>query len=188
MIKTVEKDVLWKKVIGVKHGLEGCGWKSKDARGPFGVGVWKEILKEMSWCWNNMKFKVGKGTKISNELVNDVWDPRLGQGGWNLRLVRDSNDWELVLIEDLLFLLRDIRVTPEEDSVLWKGGDSASFRIRVAYNLLAAPNPLVFPGNNIWVDKWLGPFGNRLYLIWGPVGVSREGQRGVVLLAGPFCG
>ena len=64
MIKTVEKDVLWKKVIGVKHGLEGCGWKSKDARGPFGVGVWKEILKEMSWCWNNMKFKVGKGTKI----------------------------------------------------------------------------------------------------------------------------
>ena len=60
----VEKDVLWKKVIGVKHGLEGCGWKSKEARGPFGVGVWKEILKEMSWCWNNMKFKVGRGTKI----------------------------------------------------------------------------------------------------------------------------
>ena len=108
------------------------------------MGVWKEILKEMSWCWNNMKFKVGRGTKImfwtdhwcgnealsqafpqifaltvcSNELVNDVWDPRLGQGGWNLRLARYSNDWELVLIEDLLFLLRDIRVTPEEDSVL----------------------------------------------------------------------
>ncbi|KAJ9691474.1 hypothetical protein PVL29_013603 [Vitis rotundifolia] len=174
----IEKDVLWKKVIGVKHGLEGCGWKSKEARGPFGVGVWKGILKEMSWCWNNMKFKVGRGTKIMfwtdhwcgnealsqafpqifalavciNELVNDVWDPRLGQGGWSLRLARDSNDWELVLIEDLLFLLRDIRVTPEEDSVLWKGGDSASFRIREAYNLLAAPNSLVFPGKNIWVD------------------------------------
>ena len=56
---------------------------------------------------------------------------------------------ELVLIEDLLFLLRDIRVTPEEDSMLWKGGDSASFRIRVAYNLLVAPNPLVFQGKNI---------------------------------------
>ena len=175
----VEKDVLWKKVIGVKHGLEGCGWKSKDARGPFGVGVWKEVFKEISWCWNNMKFKVGRGTKIrfwtdhwcgnvalsqafpqifalavcSNDLVNDVWDSTLGQGGWNLRLVRDSNDWELALIEDLLFLLRDVRVTPEEDSVLWKGGNSACFRIRVAYNLLAAPNPLVFPGKNIWVDK-----------------------------------
>ena len=87
----------------------------------------------------------------SNELVNDVWDPRLGQGGWNLRLARDSNDWELVLIEDLLFLLRDIRATPEEDSVLWKGGDSARFRIWVAYNLLVTPNPLVFPGK-----KYLG--------------------------------
>ena len=60
----VEKDVLWKKVIGVKHGLEGGGWKSKEARGPFGVGVWKEILKEMGWCWNNMKFKAGRGNKI----------------------------------------------------------------------------------------------------------------------------
>ena len=85
--------------------------------------------------------------------MNEVWDPRLGQGGWNLRLSRDSNDWELVLIEDLLFLLRDIRLTPEEDSVLWKGGDFDSFRIWVAYNLMATPKPLVFPGKNIWVDK-----------------------------------
>ena len=174
----VEKDVLWKKVIGVKHGLEGGGWKSKEARGPFGVGVWKEILKEMGWCWNNMKFKVGRGNKVRfwtdhwcgnealsqvfpqifalaacrNAVVDEVWDPRLGQGGWNLRLGRDSNDWELGLIEELLFLLRDIRVTPEEDSVLWKGGGSDSFRIRGAYNLVAAPNTLVFPGKNIWVD------------------------------------
>ncbi|RVW66266.1 LINE-1 retrotransposable element ORF2 protein [Vitis vinifera] len=122
---SVEKDVLWKKVIGVKHGLEGCGWKSKEARGPFGVGVWKEILKEMSWCWNNMKFKIFALAVCSNELVNDVWDPRLGQGGWNLRLVRDSNDWELVLIEDLLFLLRDIRGNPRRglsalERTLWE--------------------------------------------------------------------
>ena len=88
-----------------------------------------------------------------NELVNDVWDPRLGQGGWNLRLSRDSNDWELVLIEELLLLLRDFKLTPEEDSVLWKGGDFDIFRIRGAYNLLAAPNPLVFPGKNIRVVK-----------------------------------
>ena len=158
-----EKDVLWKKVIGVKHGLEGCGWRSKELRGPFGVGVWKEILKETSWCWDNMKFRVGRGTKVmfwtdhwcsnatlshafpqlyalavcSNATVNEVWDPRLGQGGWNLRLSRDSNDWELVLIEELLLLLRDFKLTPEEDSVLWKGGDFDIFRIRVAYNLLA---------------------------------------------------
>ena len=88
-----------------------------------------------------------------NAMVNEVWDPSLGQGGWNLRLSRDSNDWELVLIEELLLLLRDFRISSEEDSVLWKGGGLDIFRIREAYNLLAAPNPLVFPKKSIWVDK-----------------------------------
>ena len=37
--------------------------------------------------------------------------------------------------------------------MLWKGGDSDRFRIRGAYNLLAAPIPLVFLGKNIWVDE-----------------------------------
>ena len=77
--------------------------------------------------------------------MNEVWDPSLGQGGWNLKLSRDSNDWELVLIEELLLLLRDFRISSEEDSVSWKGGGLDIFRIRVAYNMLAAPNPLVFP-------------------------------------------
>ena len=54
-----------------------------------------------------------------------------------------------MLIEELLLLLRDFRLTPEEDSVLWKGGGLDIFLIRVAYNLLAAPNPLVFPKKNI---------------------------------------
>ncbi|RVW16452.1 hypothetical protein CK203_067779 [Vitis vinifera] len=198
----VEKEVLWKKVIGVKHGLEDGGWKSKEARGPFGVGVWKEILKEMGWCWNNMKFKAGRGNKIMfwtdhwygnealsqafpqifalatcrNASVDEVWDPRLGQGG-------------------------DIRITPEEDSVLWKRGNTDNFRIRGAYNLLAAPNPLVFPGKNIWVDmvpskvaffaweatwekiltldrlQWLGPFGKSPLPYSGSSGCFQRGLK-----------
>ena len=59
-----EKDLFWKKVIGVKYGQEGCGWRTNEARGTFGVGVWKEILKEASWCWDNIEFKVGRGTKV----------------------------------------------------------------------------------------------------------------------------
>ena len=59
-----EKDLLWKKVIRVKYGQEGCGWRTNEARGTFGVGVWKEILKEASWCWDNIEFKVGRGTKV----------------------------------------------------------------------------------------------------------------------------
>ncbi|RVW36541.1 hypothetical protein CK203_072859 [Vitis vinifera] len=115
----------------------GCGWKSKEGGRGTKIMFWTD-----HWCGNvalSQAFpQIFALAVCSNESVNEVWDPRLGQGGWNLRLARDSNDWELVLIEDLLFLLRDIRVTLEEDSMLWKGGDCDSFRIRVAYNLLAA--------------------------------------------------
>ena len=59
-----EKDLLWKKVIEVKYGQEGCGWRTNETHGTFGVGVWKEILKEANWCWDNIGFKVGEGTKV----------------------------------------------------------------------------------------------------------------------------
>ena len=80
-----------------------------------------------------------------NATVNEIWDSSLGQGGWNIKLSRYSNDWELDLIEELLLLLRDFRISSEEDSVLWKGGGHGTFRIRDAYNLLAAPSATAFP-------------------------------------------
>ena len=52
-------------------------------------------------------------------MVNDVWDSTLGQRGWNLRFARDSNDWELDLIEAMFNMLRDFKISQEEDSVLW---------------------------------------------------------------------
>ena len=134
------------------------------------MGVWKEILKEANWCCNNIGFKVGEGTKVKfwtdhwcgnaalsqnfpqlfalavhrNATVNEVWDSSLGQGGWNLRFSRDSNDWELDLIGELFHMLRDFKISSEEDSVLWKGGGHGTFRIRDAYNLLAAPSAITF--------------------------------------------
>ena len=61
-----DKDNLWKQVIVImeKYGQEGLGWRTKKANGAFGVGVWKEILKETDWCWDNMVLIAGKGTKI----------------------------------------------------------------------------------------------------------------------------
>ncbi|RVW13005.1 LINE-1 retrotransposable element ORF2 protein [Vitis vinifera] len=66
-----EEDFFWKKVVGVKYGQLGFGWRTKEARGTFGVGVWRDILKESSWCWDNIEFKVGKGTKVS--FWTDHW-------------------------------------------------------------------------------------------------------------------
>ena len=65
----VEEEFLWRKVIGVKYGQVGFGWRTKEARGTFGVGVWRDILKESSWCWDNIEFKVGKGLRLVSGLT-----------------------------------------------------------------------------------------------------------------------
>ena len=50
-------------------------------------------------------------------------------------------------------MLRDFKISQEEDSVLWKGGGQGTFGVRDAYNLLVAPNALAFTVRCIWVDK-----------------------------------
>ena len=36
----------WKKLIELKYGLEVGEWFSKEPKGSFGVGLWKDIRKE----------------------------------------------------------------------------------------------------------------------------------------------
>nr|CAN78854.1 hypothetical protein VITISV_018472 [Vitis vinifera] len=50
-------------------------------------------------------------------------------------------------------MLRDFKISQEEDSVVWRGGGQGIFGVRCAYNLLAAPNSIDFPVRCIWVDK-----------------------------------
>ncbi|RVX01665.1 Transposon TX1 uncharacterized 149 kDa protein [Vitis vinifera] len=88
-----------------------------------------------------------------NASINEMWDSSLGQGGWNIRLSRNSNDWELDPLGELFHMLRDLRISPKEDSVIWKGGEHGLFRIRDAYKLLTGPNVITFPKKSIWVDK-----------------------------------
>ena len=105
-----------------------------------------------------MAFKVGKGTKIrfwtdlwcgctvlsqrfphlyamtvhKNATVEEMWDQKFGQGGWNLRFLRDFNDWELDMVGNLLLVLRGHWITLEEDSVFWKEGRNGQFRVKKA--------------------------------------------------------
>ncbi|RVW79808.1 LINE-1 retrotransposable element ORF2 protein [Vitis vinifera] len=173
------KEELWKKVLEAKYGKEEFGWRTKKANGVFGVGVWKEILKESTWCWDNMVFKVGKGNKVrfwidpwcgNNVLseafpdlfsmavqrsatVEDYWDQNLSQGGWSLRLLRDFNDWELGLVDNMLVELRNYRVSMEEDSVFWRGGADGLFKVKEAYRVLVNADEAAFPHSNVWVAK-----------------------------------
>ncbi|KAJ9693798.1 hypothetical protein PVL29_009659 [Vitis rotundifolia] len=174
-----EKDNLWKQVISTKYGQEDHGWRPKKVNGAAGVGVWKEIMKESDWCWENLAFIVGKGSKIKfwkdrwctdtplsqcfNHLfvlaahrdatIEEMWDQDSGHGEWNLVFERDFNDWELDMVGDLLNTLRGHRPALGDDSVNWRQGRNGFFRVKDAYRLLDKPNVTVFPAKKIWVDR-----------------------------------
>ena len=88
-----------------------------------------------------------------NAKVSEVWDSSLGQGGWNLRLARDFNDWELDQIGNMLNLLRDFRTSTEEDAVRWKRESNGVFGAKGAYKILVGSSACVFPNRRIWMDK-----------------------------------
>ena len=41
-----------------------------------------------------------------SSTIEEMWDQNSGQGDWNLNFLRDFNDWELDMVEDLLHMLR----------------------------------------------------------------------------------
>ncbi|RVX03573.1 hypothetical protein CK203_027919 [Vitis vinifera] len=109
------------------------------------------------WCGNNV-LSQGFPDLFSmaaqrNVTVEEYWDQNLGQGEWNLRLLRDFYDWELGMVGNLLVELREYRVTLEEDSVYWKEGEDGLFKVKKAYGVLANTEGVDFPHSNVWVDK-----------------------------------
>ncbi|RVW66741.1 hypothetical protein CK203_063541 [Vitis vinifera] len=65
------KDEMWNVFLWRNTGKRILGGRTKKANGAFGGWLWKEIMKEADWCWNNMTLKVGKGTKI--RFWKDTW-------------------------------------------------------------------------------------------------------------------
>ena len=54
---------------------------------------------------------------------------------------------------NLLVVLRDYRITLEEDSVFWKEGEGGLFEVKKAYSVLTSTTGADFPHSKIWVDK-----------------------------------
>ncbi|RVW27357.1 putative ribonuclease H protein [Vitis vinifera] len=137
-----DKDNLWKQVIKVKYGQEGLDWRPKKANGAIGIGVWKEILKESKWCWDNMRFRVGKDNMI--RFWTDVWcsESSLSQCFphlYGMTAQRNST------IEEMW--------DQNSDSVLWRQGRSGQFRVKEAYSLLMKSDDIGFPSRSIWVAR-----------------------------------
>ncbi|KAL6348571.1 hypothetical protein AAG906_016083 [Vitis piasezkii] len=149
------KEDLWKKVLEAKYGQEDFGWRTRKANG---VGKGNKIrFWTDPWCGNNVLSQSFPNlfamAAQRNATVEEMWDQNFGQGGWNLRFLRAFNDWELDTVGNLLDVLREHRVTLEEDSVIWKEGRDGLFRVKRAYSVLASPIVAEFPNSNIWVDR-----------------------------------
>ncbi|RVX01714.1 Cytochrome c oxidase assembly protein COX11, mitochondrial [Vitis vinifera] len=142
-----EKDNLWKQVITTKYGQEDRGWRSKKANGAVGVGVWKEILKESDWCWDNLVFLAGKGTKI--RFWKDIWctDTPLSHCFTHLFVMATHRD---ATIEEMWdqnsgLLWRKIQLCGGEKEMVTSGSRT----------LIGCwhPNDTVFPSRCIWMDR-----------------------------------
>ena len=66
-----EPDTCWKRLMCFKYGKEDLGWSSKKAHGPYGIGLWKDILIEFSWVRVHWKFSIGNGSRV--RFWKDPW-------------------------------------------------------------------------------------------------------------------
>ncbi|RVX01992.1 hypothetical protein CK203_019452 [Vitis vinifera] len=89
-----------KKCLRLSMGKRSLGGEQGRQMGCLGL-VCGRNFEGVHLVLGNMVFKVGKGNKVRNVTVEDYWDQNLSQGGWSLRLLRDFNDWELGLVDNI---------------------------------------------------------------------------------------
>ena len=172
-----ERDSLWRLVISTKFGEENGGWISRDIRGAYGTGLWKDIRKEWFTLSQNTISSLGNGrrlrfwkdpwcdeTMLCNDFpslfnlavhkdarVVDVWDSSTEDGGWTPVFLRPFNDWELEEVERFLHCLHNKKIRPfQEDRLLLKESISDGFSVRHMYSKLVYSPPLDFPCRSIW--------------------------------------
>ncbi|RVW42798.1 hypothetical protein CK203_079936 [Vitis vinifera] len=126
----------------------GGGWRTKDVCGPYGVGLWKEIMKEADWCWESIVFKVGKGTRIL--FWTDKWCGNEALSHFSLSCL----PWRVIgMPKNMLNLLKDFRTSLEEDAVRWKRESNGVFGAKGAYKILVGSSACIFPNRRIWMVR-----------------------------------
>ncbi|KAL5716954.1 hypothetical protein ACHQM5_010053 [Ranunculus cassubicifolius] len=160
-----EKDHLWRMVIAEKYGEEEGGWYSKDPLCPFGITLWKGIVKEKLRFAKGVRFKPGDGQYISfwhdvwvgertlcesfpelyviatnkNAKIREIFTSNENGGTWNVIFTRLAQDWEVArLIEEIYGVLHEVGLTfGEEDGREWLWGKGGRFSVKSFYDVIA---------------------------------------------------
>jgi hypothetical protein len=161
-----ESEALWCKVIKEKHEEQDGGWCSKEASGPFGVGLWKHIRRGWDLFARNVRFEVGVGSKIlfwhdtwcENQLLkhafpslyhiarykeawvkdNFIW--RNGVVEWNVIFIRSIQDWEMDVISSFFEMLYSCKILQGiVDRIYWSPSKKGVFEVKLFYKVLSNP-------------------------------------------------
>ena len=171
-----ERDSLWRMVISTKFGEEAGGWYSRDIRGGYGTGLWKDIRKEWLSFSQNAIPSLGNGSRLAfwkdpwgdetvlshafptlfnlavhkDARVVDVWDSSVEVGGWSPVFLRPFNDWEMEEVERFFIFLHNKKIRPaKEDRLLLKDSSTDGFSVSHMYRKLMFAPPLDFPSRSI---------------------------------------
>lgn len=168
---------LWKLVISEKYGSEEGGWCTLEARGSYGVSLWKHISKGWIFFRENIKLLVGCGSKIlfwhdhwcgerplrlefpllfSLAQCKDAWVANCVEGGsrvvfWNVHFERTVNDWEMddcSVFYSLLYSKAWRR--GRDDKLLWLSSKNGVFSVKSMYGVLLRGSNVGFP----WLQCW----------------------------------
>jgi hypothetical protein len=59
-------------VIALKHGIQRGRWCSEEARGSYGVSLWRHIRKNWGAFSNYVSYEVGDGLRIVFGMIFDA--------------------------------------------------------------------------------------------------------------------
>lgn len=138
----VEKVALWRRVVAAKYVTDSMDSNSCPISSPYGVSVWRGILKRMDWFLKQIQFRLGDGSFI--RFWKDIWagfaslkvefltlfafardkdgsvlSHRSGLAdryAWNLKLRRPLNDWEIAHMTALLHRIDQVSFGMEGES------------------------------------------------------------------------